>query len=286
MKKSFIFASLLYFVSVGILFSAVYHFLQWRHLSDLGFFVAGFLVLLVALGWWYVIASLIMHPQKRMEAELERLIDDIIHELNIPLSTIRANSELLKKKLDEDPRSLRRIERIEDASTRLERLYKELSYQIRKETKEIEKERFLLSDLIYERVGYFEAQGRNPLHVEIGEDMEITADRIGFEQMFDNLISNAMKYSPREKPVTITLISGKITIQDHGIGMDATELIRVMERYYQADQAKEGRGIGLALVKAYCDSEGIDIRIHSQKGKGTEVILDLGRLIAAPLTSA
>lgn len=281
MKKTFLFASLLYFVSVGILFSAVYHFLQWRHLSDLSFFVAGFLVLLVALGWWYVIASLIMQPQKRIKAELEQLIDDIIHELNIPLSTIRANSELLKKKLGEDPRSLRRIERIEDASTRLERLYKELSYQIHKETNEIEKETFLLSELITERLGYFEAQERNPLYVEIREDIKITADRIGFEQMFDNLISNAMKYSPKEKPVTISLDSGKMTIRDQGIGMDATELLRVMERYYQADHSREGRGIGLALVKAYCDSEGIDIRIHSQKGKGTEVILDLKKILTS-----
>jgi len=278
-KKTFLFASLLYFVSVGILFSAVYHFLQWRHLSDLSFFVAGFLVLLVALGWWYVIASLIMQPQKRIKVELEHLIDDIIHELNIPLSTIRANSELLKKKLSEDPRSLRRIERIKDASTRLERLYKELSYQIYKETNEIEKETFLLSELITERLGYFEAQERNPLHVEIREDIKIAADRIGFGQMFDNLISNAMKYSSKEKPVTISLDSGKMTIRDQGIGMDATELIRVMERYYQADGTQEGKGIGLSLVKAYCDTEGINIRIHSEKGHGTEVLLDIQNLM-------
>ena len=279
MKKSFFFSSLLYFVSVGILFLAVYHFLQWQHLSDLGFYAVVFLILLVGWGWWYVIASLVVHPKKRIEAELERLVEDIIHELNVPLSTIRANSELLKRKLSDDPRSLRRIERIEDASIRLEKLYKEISYQIRKETEQVKKEHFLPSELILERVGYFEAQKRNPLKVEIADERAVTADRIGFEQMLDNLISNAMKYSPKEMPVTITLHQGKIMISDEGIGMDTTELIRVMERYYQADPSQEGKGIGLALVKAYCDSEGIDIHIHSEKGEGTKVLLDIQPLM-------
>ena len=273
MKKILFVASILYFLSVGVLFLVVYRFMQWQHLGELRYVVTGVLVLVVVLGWWYVIASLFTTPQKEIKAELERLVDDIIHELNIPLSTIRANSEMLKKRLGEDPRSLRRIERIEDASSRLERLYRELSYQIRKETREVEKEHFSLSELIADRVGYFEAQQRNPIAVDIREDRQITADRIGFEQMFDNLVANAMKYSPKERPVTITLWAEKMSIKDQGIGMDATEIMRVMERYYQADRSREGRGIGLALVKAYCDSEGIDIRIYSQKGKGTEVVL-------------
>lgn len=273
MKKRLFAVSILYFVSVGILFLVIYRFLQWQYPGELRYVAAGGLAVVAALGWWYVIASLFTAPQRQIKAELERLVDDIIHELNIPLSTIRANSEMLKKRLSEDPRSLRRIERIEDASVRLERLYRELSYQIRKETREIEKESFSLSELIADRVGYFEAQGRNPIVTEIREDREITADRIGFEQMFDNLVANAMKYSPKESPVTITLRADGVSIRDEGIGMDATEIMRVMERYYQADRSREGRGIGLALVKAYCDSEGIDIRIYSEKGKGTEVVL-------------
>jgi signal transduction histidine kinase len=280
MKKSLMIASLFYFVAVGILFSSVYHFLQWRHPSSLSFFVAGGLVLLVALGWWLVISSLIMAPRREMEAHLEHLVNEIIHELNIPLSTIRANSEMLKKSLGEDERSLRRLARIEDASTRLERLYEELVYRIKKETQQIEKEHFALLEVVIGRVRCFEEQGRNPFDVEIPPDVMIVADRIGFEQMLDNLIANAVKYSDKEAPITIRFGDTTLSIRDRGIGMESTELMRVMERYYQGDPEREGKGLGLALVKAYCDSEGIDIRIISEKGEGTEVILEMSRLIS------
>jgi len=279
-RKSLTVASLFYFVAVSILFSSVYHFLQWLHPGSLSFFVAGGLVLLVVLGWWMVISSLIMAPRREREAYLEHLVNEIIHELNIPLSTIRANSEMLKKSLGGDERSLRRLGRIEDASTRLERLYEELVYRIKKETQQIEKEHFALLEVVTGRVRCFEEQGRNPFNVEIPTDVMIVADRIGFEQMLDNLIANAVKYSDKETPITIRLGDTTLSIRDRGIGMESTELMRVMERYYQGDPEREGKGLGLALVKAYCDSEGIDIRIVSEKGKGTEVILEMSRLIS------
>jgi two-component system OmpR family sensor kinase len=279
MKASLIIASLIYFVAVGILFASVYHFLQWRHPSSLSFFVAGGLVLLVALGWWVVISSLIMAPKKEMEVHLEHLVNDIIHELNIPLSTIRANSDMLKRSLKEDSRSLQRLSRIEDASARLERLYAELVYRIKKETQQIEKERFLLAEMVRERVRCFEEQGRNPFALDIPEEVMIMADRIGFEQMLDNLIANAMKYSDKEALITIAFQDKTLSIKDRGIGMESTELMRVMERYFQSDPGREGKGIGLALVKAYCDSEGIDIHIRSQKGEGTDVRLDVTKVL-------
>ncbi len=61
-----------------------------------------------------------------------------------------------------------------------------------------------------------------------------------------------------------------LSVEDKGVGMGPTELLRVHERYYQADDKKDGKGIGLALVKAYCDEEGIDIQIKSEKGVGTQ----------------
>lgn len=57
--------------------------------------------------------------------------------------------------------------------------------------------------------------------------------------------------------------------------MSATDLLRIHERYYQADEAQEGAGLGLALVKAYCEEEGIAIQIESQKDIGTKITLDL-----------
>jgi signal transduction histidine kinase len=61
--------------------------------------------------------------------------------------------------------------------------------------------------------------------------------------------------------------------------MDEAQMIRIYERYYQGNDAKEGEGIGLALVKAYCDQEDIGIEMVSKQGEGTTVILHLDNII-------
>lgn len=274
-RKEIIFATVIYFVTMFTLLTAVYRFLETWNSNDLNFFVAGALVLLVAVGWGYVLSALIFAPKKQMEDTLTSLTNDIIHELNIPLSTIKANTAMLKKTM-KDEKSLKRIRRIEDASVRLKKLYDELVYSIHKEMHTIEKERFELQVLLEERIDIFKEQKRNPFEL-ILEPYEIEVDKIGFEQMFDNLISNAMKYSLKETPIRVTLNNHILSVEDEGVGMEATELLRVHERYYQADDKKDGKGLGLALVKAYCDEEGLEIHIKSEKGVGTKVSLNMSK---------
>jgi len=275
-RKELLIAAVIYFVTMFTLSTAVYRFLENWHLSQFNFFIAGVLVILVALGWGYVLSALIFAPKKQMEDTLTSLTNDIIHELNIPLSTIKANSEMLKKTMD-DEKSLKRIKRIEDASVRLKKLYDELVYSIRKEMHSIEKEVFDLEDLIKERVSVFQEQKRNPFHLAL-EPFMIEADKIGFEQMLDNLLSNAMKYSSKKSTVEVILNNQILSVKDQGVGMSSTELLRMHERYYQADDNKEGDGIGFALVRAYCDEEGINIHIDSEKGVGTNVDLNLSKV--------
>ncbi len=277
-KKEIIFGTVIYFVTMFTLLTAVYRFLGNWNIIEFNFFIAGALVLLVAIGWGYVLSTLIFAPKKQMEDTLTSLTNDIIHELNIPLSTIKANTAMLKKTM-EDEKSLKRIKRIEDASVRLKKLYDELVYSIHKEMHTIEKERFDLQSLIEERIEVFKDQRRNPFELSL-EQYEIEVDKIGFEQMFDNIVSNAMKYSSKDTPIHVTLHNHILSVEDQGVGMGTTELLRVHERYYQADDRKEGEGIGLALVKAYCDQEGIDIRFKSEKGVGTTVSLNLAKVHA------
>jgi signal transduction histidine kinase len=207
------------------------------------------------------------------------LTEEIIHELNIPLSTIEANIHLLKRSIGDDRKLIKRLNRIESASNRLKRLYSELVYSIKKEIKHIESERFELIDLIKERVNEFRELNRNPFKLDL-ESHTIIADRIGFEKMLDNILSNAMKYSSKNSSIFITLRDKILTIEDSGIGIDETELIRIYERYYQSDQNSKGEGIGLALVKSYCDNQKIKIKISSKKGVGTKVSFDLSNIIS------
>jgi len=273
MRKELLLALVVYVLSMTVLLMAVYRFLENWQLDASNFYFIGTLLFLLAVGWGYILSTVIFVPSKNMEETLATLTKDIIHELNIPLSTIKANTTLLNKSL-QDEKSLKRLQRIDDASIRLEKLYKELVYTIQKEMHTIEKEIFDIKMMIEERVAIFKEQERNTFELEL-ESYEIKADKIGFEQMIDNILSNAMKYSNKASPICITLDKGKLCIKDRGIGMSSSELLRIYERYFQSDKRNEGEGIGLALVKAYCDSEGIEIRIESEKGEGTEVCLDL-----------
>lgn len=276
-KKKILLAALGYFSSVAMLLSFLYWFLKNEGFQESNFLIAGLLVLLLAAGWGYIISSHLLAPKAELDANLSQLSSEILHELNIPLATIKANASLLKKGLSTEVRSRKRLERIEAASERLERLYEELVYSIKKEIHPIEKEEVALRPLLQERIDTLAAFGRNRFEIEVA-DWTIRVDKIGFEKMIDNLLMNAMKYSPRESSIELVLVSGVLHIIDRGIGMDEAALLKVYERYYQSDSRREGEGIGLALVKAYCDGERIAIQIDSKKARGTCVKLDLSEV--------
>jgi len=277
MKREIWLATLGYVVSVALLLSFLYWLLKNEGFDETTYVVGSAFVLLLSLGWGYIIASHLVIPHRKTQDHLLHLTKDIIHELNIPLSTIQANTSMLVRKA-ENEREQKRLKRIENASVRLKKLYDELVYTIRKEMHQIEREKFDLAEVIASRVEIFKEQQRNPFVLELAP-CRVFTDKIGFERIFDNLVTNAMKYSPKDAPITIRLNNGHLEIIDSGIGMDETQLLKIYERYYQADSKKEGEGIGLALVKAYCDQEDITIDVASEKGEGTRVTLDLEKII-------
>ena len=273
MKKQIFIATLLYALSIIIILGLVFNFF-----NSSSFLVVSLSIIFLSLIFGYILNSYILSQKFNSDENLLHITKEILHELNIPVSTIKANTLLLKKSLKDNEKSLKRLNRIDKSTKRLERLYSELVYSIKKEIKTIEKERFELIDLIEDRVNEFNRLNRNPFKLDL-EPLIIIVDRIGFEKMLDNILTNAMKYSNKKEPITITLKKTILTIEDRGVGIDETELIRIYERYYQLDSSIYGDGIGLALVKSYCDNEKIKIRISSQKGLGTKVSFDLYRVV-------
>jgi len=271
--KEFFIALLVYVVSMTVLLMALYRFMQNWQMNEFNFFLVGVLVFFIAIGWGYVLTAIIFAPTQKLEDTLTTVTNNVMHELNIPLSTIRANTTLLKKTLT-DEKAHTRLQRIEDASLRLERLYEELRYALKKQMQTIEKETFDVVEVIEERVRFFKEQGRNRFELQL-ESHSITADKIGFEQTLDNIISNAMKYSNKESLILFSLNAGKLCIKDEGVGMSPSELLRIHERYFQGDKRHEGQGIGLSLVKEYCDEQRFSIDIQSEKDLGTTVCIGL-----------
>ncbi len=248
------------------------------HWEEIEVIIPSLLVLVILLILGFIFMTYVVKQKYEIDENVLHLTKEILHELSIPISTIQANTLMLKRSSKEDKKALKRLQRIEDASLRLERLYEELLYSIKKEIQSVECEKTDLVALVEERVKVMRLLNRNIFLVSL-EPTYVLVDRIGFEKMLDNILNNAMKYSPKEKPIEITLKNGYLRVKDYGIGMDKLALKSVYRRYYQVKKSNRGEGIGLALVQAYCKDAKIEIEIESEVGKGTEVSLNLSQIL-------
>jgi len=271
MKKQILLLIPLYLLVLVII---VYGFIY----EEIEIIIPSLLVMVILLILGFMFNSYLLKQKYEIDENVLHLTKEILHELAIPISTIQANTLLLRRTYKEDAKSMKRLGRIEDSSKRLERLYEELLYSIKKEIQTIEKEEIDLVLLIEERVKVMRLLNRNSFVLEL-DAHRVMLDKIGFEKMLDNILTNAMKYSAKEKPIEVGLKDAQLRIKDYGVGMDKKALKNVYNRYYQSHNSNRGEGIGLALVRAYCVDEKIEIDIVSKLGEGTMVTLNLSQTL-------
>ena len=266
---------LLFAISILLLFFVIFLWVVnvgWNYL-----WLLGIVVTLMTIFLGYIFAKYALAPLVEQNQELDRLLKDTLHELNIPVATIQANVSMLQKRCT-DEKSQKRLVRIKKATKQLLELYKEVDFLIKKEIKKDIKECFDVSEVVQERVAFFEDLVKNhKLSLQL-EPLKIYTSKFGFIKSFDNLLSNAIKYSPKGALIQIIVNDKKFMIQDNGEGIQEEELFKIFDRYYRADAKQKGYGIGLSIVKNFCDEEGIAISIQSQKHKGTTITLDLSKV--------
>lgn len=238
--------------------------------------IIALLSLIGAVGMGKIVSKVAMEPLREYFNHLDRFSKETLHELNLPINTITANLSMLRK-TNGDEKSLKRLERIEMATVMLKERYNELDYLIKKQMERESIETFDLSDLIEERLIFL-----RPLYPHVqweiaSEPCRVTLDRIGFAKVIDNLVDNGVKYSSSPAKIHIELSGNRLTVRDQGRGMDEMTLVRIFDRYYQNDATMAGFGIGLGLVKRYCDRYRIGLQVHSQVDEGTCVTLELNR---------
>ncbi len=224
------------------------------------------------------IAKLSIEPLREHFNQLEHFSKEILHELNLPINTIMTNSAMLKKKI-EDERALKRFSRIEAACGMLQERYKELDYLIKKQMQHEQIERFDVRELIIERLKLLKPLYSHASFTEDLETISVNIDRIGLAKVIDNIIDNGVKYSPHNAEIMIESRDNKLTISDKGQGMDEVEVFQIFDRYYQSDENSLGFGIGLGLVKNYCDRYKIKLHVDSKKGEGTTMQLDFSGVV-------
>lgn len=265
----------LYVVTTAVLVTGIYTAHQIWGIEQWGVIFLASLIFALICGW--ILAKIAIKPLKEHFEHLEVFSKETLHELNLPINTITANVEMLRK-THSDEKSLKRLERIGQAVGMLKERYNELDYLIKKQMARENIELFDLADLLQERLVFLRGLYSNVTWELVISSRDVSLDRIGMGKVIDNLVENGVKYSLSPAHIQITLAEDTLSICDRGIGMDEITLMRIYDRYFQNDTTIPGYGIGLGLVKRYCDRHHIGLHVSSQVGKGTCVKLELKKL--------
>jgi two-component system phosphate regulon sensor histidine kinase PhoR len=221
---------------------------------------------------------------RQLEQMRQEFVANVSHELKTPLSCIRAYAETLREGAIDDASVNRHfLAQIEDQSERLNDLIMDMLRLARIESGQqgFDITSVPLADVVEISIQSHMA-GATERHVRIQCDPElpeinVRADEEGLQQILDNLIDNAVKYSLRDGNVTIAWItSGEdavISIKDEGIGIRPEDQKRVFERFYRVDKARSrelgSTGLGLSIAKHMARAFGGGVSLESEYGRGT-----------------
>ncbi len=208
-----------------------------------------------------ILVRLFLKPLNEYISALDLFIKDSTHEINTPLSVILMSIETLKTD-NLSPSDAKKIERIKFASLQLNAIYNSLvAYNFPRST---QKERLSVGAILNERLEFF-APFFNKKGLEIRANVgesEIFAERNALNTLFDNLISNAIKYNKKGGFIALMLDKGIFSIENSGALIERENVDKIFERYARFGADTGGFGIGLSLVKKICDEYGIKIELE------------------------
>jgi two-component system OmpR family sensor kinase len=233
------------------------------------------------------------------EARMRQFVADAGHELRTPLTSVRGFAELYRiGAVDQGPALDDAMSRIEAEAARMGVLVDDLLLLARlDQQRPLEITEVDLVDLVTDAVAAARATAPErvlEIHVDgpaVG--LTVPGDPLRLRQVVDNLVSNALLYSPADQPVAVRIgapatADGRptwatIAVVDHGRGMPPEVAARAFERFYRADAARSradgGSGLGLSIVAAIVAAHGGTVDLQTTVGQGCRITVSL------PLTS-
>jgi two-component system, OmpR family, phosphate regulon sensor histidine kinase PhoR len=236
-------------------------------------------------------ALAILHDVTQLE-RLERVRKDFVanvsHELRTPLAAIHGYAETLLEGALEDQANKRKfVEVILAQANRLANIASDLLT-----LSELESGRTVQPQVVSVRAALesalrtveSSARGRNvTLHCAEIDDLNVTGNQLRLEQVFVNLLDNAVKFNRPHGEVRVEVHSidsdARIMIADTGIGIPAEDLPRMFERFYRVEKARSremgGTGLGLSIVKHAVEQMGGSVAVESRVGEGSRFTLTI-----------
>ncbi len=244
-------------------------------------------------------ADLLIREQIEKLKELNKMQKDFItrasHELKTPLMSISGASELLKEVYNEklDENALEMLEIIERNKQRLEYLVNNLLDIVRIEYNKIKlkKQRYDICEIIHEIIKewkYYLKRSKINLVLELPTSLRLNIDKVRFEQVITNILSNALKNSPPNSDIKIIVKakdqSIQISISDTGIGLTEDEINKLFTKFGKIERYGkglefldiQGSGLGLFISKEIIDLHGGHIIVESAgRNKGATFTINL-----------
>jgi len=227
--------------------------------------------------------------QEKLDAERRDFVSNVSHELRTPLTTMRSYLEALKEGAIKDDTLGPRFLSITQLETeRMIRLVNDLLQLSKMDRRNFEINPSWVDFVTFFNyiIDRFEMTKERNVHFRRlfpKEAVFVEIDEDKLTQVIDNIISNALKYSPEGGTITfrVKVLDDKIevSISDQGIGIPKENIQKVFERFYRVDRARTrqlgGTGLGLAIAKEMIGAHGGDIWAKSKEGKGTTILFTL-----------
>lgn len=221
--------------------------------------------------------QMIERIQRAFEAQ-RQFVADASHELGSPLTVIRGNLDLLKRKLPEQDR-LECLGAVEGEAARMDRIIADLLTLAQMDGQPQAQRRPVSLDLLLQEV-YRQARllaGKRRMSLDRAEAATVAGDTHQLSQALFNLVDNAIKYTPEKGSIALSLHRNgrwaQVRVADTGIGIPREELPHIFDRFYRVDRArsraKGGTGLGLSIVKAIAEAHGGRVTVESTPGEGS-----------------
>jgi len=227
---------------------------------------------------------------RKLERVRRDFVANVSHEIKTPLTSIKGYVEtLLGGALDDPHYNVNFLNKIERNVTRLEYLVQDILSLAK-----IESEEGLITleptdwEPIIESVltRHEDSISQKNIHLKIlgsRQSLVVMGDREAMTQIFDNLISNAIKYTGKGGKIQVSLRrihrQGILEVEDTGLGIPAKHLDRIFERFYRVDKARSremgGTGLGLSIVKHLVSGMHGQVGVESEVGQGSKFSVSL-----------